>query len=245
MALFKDKFNNSYMKAATLGREITIYVENEADVPFWSKVFKRSDPGKPFRVWPASKEELKRGKQTVLTKAGEVGEFLLLAVDSDYDYLLQAYRISGRMICRNPYIFQTYTYSIENYKCLPESLEDLAVLASYSDFCPFDFTLWARDFSKIIYDFFIYNLLSEKKKDGLFTVEHFAKLLQFDRAPDMEKENLLDSLKEKIDSRLEEVGALYSPEDFNALKEDIERLGVTEDNGYLFVSGHIFYTLLG
>jgi len=39
MSLFDGKFNSDYFKAYSLGRWISVFVENEDDVPFWSRIF--------------------------------------------------------------------------------------------------------------------------------------------------------------------------------------------------------------
>ncbi|TGO02534.1 hypothetical protein PN36_23425 [Candidatus Thiomargarita nelsonii] len=74
---------------------------------------------------------LARGKEEVLKI--QAGEYLLLCVDSDYDYLLQDATEVSKRINQEPYIFQTYAYSIENYKCYAESLRGVCVSVIYDN----------------------------------------------------------------------------------------------------------------
>jgi hypothetical protein len=93
MTKLTDKLNSNYFKARNAlnprkGQIIEIFVENEADVPFWKDIFNRFGQfGIQTKVQPASKESLAGGKKTVLKHADGAGKFLLLCVDSDYDYL--------------------------------------------------------------------------------------------------------------------------------------------------------------
>lgn len=75
----------------------------------------------------------------------ELGRSLIACVDSDYDFLLQGATNTSRKINRNKYIFQTYTYAIENYHCFAESLHEVCVQATLNDRFVMDFNAYLKD----------------------------------------------------------------------------------------------------
>jgi len=136
MSRLLDNIKSDYFKAINslkpkkAAKTIMVYIENEDDIPFWRGVFDRYAPHLHFEIsFPSY--HLARGKEEVLKI--QAGEYLLLCVDSDYDYLLQDATEVSKRINHDPYIFQTYTYSIENYKCYAESLKEVCVSSSLND----------------------------------------------------------------------------------------------------------------
>ena len=96
-------------------RRIVAYVESYDDIAFW--------------------RSLAKGKKMVLMNTlntTELGRSLIACVDSDYDFLLQGATNVSRKINRNPYIFQTYGYAIENFHCFAESLHEVCVTSLIS-----------------------------------------------------------------------------------------------------------------
>lgn len=78
----------------------------------------------------------------------ELGRSLIACVDSDYDFLLQGATNTSRKINRNRYIFQTYTYAIENYHCFAESLHEVCVQATLNDRSILDFNFYLKKYSE-------------------------------------------------------------------------------------------------
>lgn len=79
----------------------------------------------------------------------ELGRSLIACVDSDYDFLLQGATNTSRKINRNRYIFQTYTYAIENYHCFAESLHEVCVQATLNDRSILDFNFYLKKYSEL------------------------------------------------------------------------------------------------
>ena len=170
MTKLTDKLNSNYFKARNAlnqrkGQTIEVFVENEADVPFWKDIFNRfGQPNIQTKIHPASKDSLARGKQTVLKHAAGAGEFLLLCVDSDYDYLFDGATKQSEQIKQNPFIFQTYAYAIENHQCIAENLQQVVLEATLNDNPElFDFTWFMERFSEIVYELFVYTCYYERQ----------------------------------------------------------------------------------
>jgi len=244
MSHLLDNINSDYFKAINnlkpkkAAKTIMVYVENEDDIPFWWGVFDRYAPHLHFEInFPS----FARGKKEVLKI--QAGKYLLLCVDSDYDYLLQDAPYVSRRINHDPYIFQTYAYSIENYKCYAESLRGVCVLSSLNDKEVFDLVEFIKLYSRIIYELFLYSYNLEKQGDDSFTRDDFSKAIKF-----LENVNINDQGSQAINALINSVNDKLSLlkkknplMDIHSIAEELKTLGVNEDNTYLFVKGHIVY----
>ena len=111
--------------------DILVYVEGFEDVKFWHKAFSIGGL-ENVTVVEISKDHIANGKARIISKIenGEIilGPSLLVALDSDYDYLKEI----NQNIFSSDYCFQTYCYSIENYIYNPH---DLLLECSYATNC--------------------------------------------------------------------------------------------------------------
>lgn len=100
-------------------KRIIVFVESEEDISFWRNVLNEFEKQNiDFQIQTPNKN----GKSKAIEKSNElinmsVGEYLIVCVDSDYDYLLQNTQKQSQLINQNKFIFQTYSYSIENLLC--------------------------------------------------------------------------------------------------------------------------------
>jgi hypothetical protein len=137
------------------GEIISVVVENEDDIPFWKYVFNSFNI--KTEISPNSRT-LERGKKAVLKQAEHTGKYLLLCVDSDYDYIFNGSTTDSKTTLENPYIFQTYTYSIENYFCYSTALNQIMIEASLNDNEVFDYVAFFEAYSNLIYELFCYSI---------------------------------------------------------------------------------------
>ena len=139
-------------------RRIVAYVESYDDIAFWRTLLAEfENEERYFQVMLPSATSLAKGKKMVLMNTlntTELGRSLIACVDSDYDFLLQGATNVSRKINRNPYIFQTYGYAIENFHCFAESLHEVCVQATLNDRHILDFpaflTLFADSLSAVL-----------------------------------------------------------------------------------------------
>ena len=170
------------------------------------------------------------GKSNVLKFKEFAARDFILCVDSDYDYLLEKEDLI------NPFIFQTFTYSVENYQCYAPSL--LPILKTFLD-CEavdYDFVDLMNRYSSIVYRLLVYSLFS-MKIDGEFNADKCGQAIGFERLRDIEL-GLID-LVQNIENQCLVLGERYDalPE-FSDFKLRIAELGLTESNAYLFIRGH-------
>ncbi|MGK7878963.1 MAG: DUF4435 domain-containing protein [Crocosphaera sp.] len=100
---------------------VVIYVEGYKDILFWEEIFNKfaSNLTVDIRL-PSNYDNVTIGKARVLNLkqyAQYAFPDMILCVDSDYDYWLKK-----EPIYSHPYIFHTYSYSIENYSIHPSQL---------------------------------------------------------------------------------------------------------------------------
>jgi hypothetical protein len=99
-------------------RDIAVRIESKNDVDFWDFTFKKALPFKRIEFYPQSASGTK-GKSGVMLLKEFADKELVLCVDSDYDYLLQ------NIDLQYPFVFQTHTYSIENYWSFADGLKNM------------------------------------------------------------------------------------------------------------------------
>jgi len=228
---------------------IYIYVESEDDVPFWHRIFKKYASGLIFRINPATRNEA-NGKEIVLDLVCKADATFLLCIDSDYDYLLgeaagEKYRNISKS-GKEDFVFETYTYSIENYKCYAYSMDDLCVRASLNDEYLFDFVTFLRDYSESVYELFLYSIYFEKNKDTQsFCREELGKCVNLidviSSVNDFNAVNLINSLKERVQNKKEEINNLINLNDLESIRNDLEQKSVNKHNVYLFIQGHVIF----
>lgn len=250
MSKLTDKINSDYFESQNAlnrrkGTIIEVFVENEDDIPFWKDIFNGFQI--QTKIFPASKTSLTRGKQEVLKMANEAGSFMLLCVDSDYDYLLNGATNQSKIIKENPFIFQTYTYSIENYKCYAESLDQILVEATMNDNQDFDCATFIKKYSEIIYKLFLYSFFYEKQSqeisgssEHIFTISDFCSIIKLTQNIDFNNNEALDTLSERVNLKIASLPTIEGNTKF-LLEKELNTLGLSPENTYLFIQGHTIY----
>lgn len=239
--------NSKRAEARNLFRKspvIEVFVENEDDIIFWKGIFRSYQIS--VKIYPAIKsvKRLERGKSVVLKKAEQAGKFLLLCVDSDYDYLFQN---DTKGIHSNPYIFQTYTYSFENHLCNPAEMEMMCIRAVLVDEIDFDFVHFFEHYSAIIFDLCTLHLYYKKVEESVFSLKEFHQIIalpQTFKVQDLTKK-ILPQIEKKCLQKVVELVKLY-PIDrlkMNDFLIEWAKLGLEKKKTYQFIQGHFCFDL--
>lgn len=246
----KDNYNSEYVGFANRLKGsagiVEVWVEDEYDIPFWHDVLEANSDIR-FRITPYHNSELNTGKGNILKNVQRLGPNLIACVDSDYDYLLDRNSTFGRLLKTNPYIVQTFTYSIENYNCHPATLGGLCVNATLEQ-TDFDFSLFFRRFSEAIYPLLMWSLMMrDEKMESVLPFSYFREVVDFDM-PVSEKnvEEVLSRVTQKVNRAVKGLAAEYPAmaEKMPELKSRMEKKGVRQDNSFLFINGHILSDLV-
>lgn len=247
----RHNLTSAYLDAATRlspkkkRRRIVAYVESYDDVAFWRTLLSEfEDDEHYFQVMLPSQTSLSKGKKMVLLNtlnADELGRSLIACVDSDYDFLMQGNTAVSRRINKNPFVLQTYVYAIENYLCYAESLHEVCVQATLNDRVLIDFPEFLKRYSRIAYPLFLWNIWFYRQHDTkTFPMHEFNQCVRIQDVTLHQPYRCLDEMRQRVDRKLSELGTCFPQliEQVDALREELEPLGVTPDTTYLYIQGH-------
>lgn len=226
-------------------RRIVAYVESYDDIAFWRTLLAEfENEERYFQVMLPSATSLAKGKKMVLMNTlntTELGRSLIACVDSDYDFLLQEATNVSRKINRNPYIFQTYGYAIENFHCFAESLHEVCVQATLNDRYILDFPAFLKRYSQIAYPLFLWNVWFYRQHDThTFPMYDFNNYVRLQEISLRHPYSALDNMQRAVSAKLSEMRTRFPQhiEHVDKLGEELRKLGLIPDNTYLYMQGH-------
>lgn len=228
---------------------VDIFVEDEFDTLFWRYYFEKYDPSKIYKI-----RTLKNEKQTLCGKESllsyidlsSLGPNKLIAIDSDYDYLLDNYHSYTSDIRNNKYVVHTgNSYSIENIKMIPSLLRDAVYKLSLCSCVIEDIEHLFRSFSNLYYDLFVLHLFSVNQKDNVYDFKLFEDDLDY---LDIDNNLIIkDSTIAQVSDCLEKL-RLYktvNSEEFAKFEKLILLRGVNIENCWQFMKGHCVFEKIG
>jgi len=262
MTTLKDNINSDYLhafnklKSKKAPKTITVYVESDEDIAFWRNIlYLYENQNICFDIQLPSNTSLAKGKNKVMQKSFEIfnhlsinnlGNYLLVCIDSDYDYLLQNYSIYSKIINDNDFIFQTYSYSIENLKCFSESLRNISVSATLNDNVYLDFNELLKTYSNIVFKLFLWNLyfyaIGDFKTFSLTAFCEVIKILENPNIDDHGKKSL-ENIAKRVNQKLAELEINFPDKIAEIIKfgDSLKSYGLHSDNAYLFIQGHTIF----
>ncbi len=224
---------------------IHVFVEGYEDVAFWRGIFDDHErEGLKFEIAVPPREDLAKGKRVLLDMVEESDERKILCVDSDFDFLFDQSTEQSRMVNNSPYIFHTYAYATENFLCYPPSLHNVCVKSTKNDTRIFDFTVFLREYSRIIYPLFIWYALSAvRKSEKIFSLDDFRNSVRINYLEidnNGEAPATLDWLHRQVSKRLHilERDKHEWVSDIIHFERKLVNRGLTRDNTTMFMQGH-------
>jgi len=223
------------------------YETQHRDMQFWQSITNHYAPNViPYTI------EGREGSGT-LTKYLEVLEEsfftdynFCICLDSDFRYLC-----GDSLTQSKKYVWQTFTHSIENHKCIPENLNRLVRERKHNETIDFDFCIFLENYSKAIYEVLIYWLYFQQnnlQQELLMTWPELKKHISLaDRQSKIELSNHAfnetELIKQKAIEHIKSVDIKYKGTiDTKKLKIDLEkRFGINQSNAHFYIQGHIIY----
>lgn len=221
--------------------DAAVHVEAAQDQRFWDTIFHHFLPQRKFhfiahsRTWRGTEAS---GVTQCLSFKPYLGKDFFICIDSDYRYLLQEKDINI-----HNYIFQTYTYAIENHYCAAPGLDYVCKRASGEANGIFNFELFLERYSEIIYELFLWYIHARITFDFTFERWEFYQLISLRRNapyPDIKNNGAseLAFMNEKVQSKLRLLKREYPFTNIEHVRQRMNDLGVRTDNVYLFIRGH-------
>lgn len=250
MKRLSENLTSQYIAAANLlkpksaRKKIVAYVESYDDILFWRTLLDEfEDKEYYFQVMlPSSKTLVKGKKAALMNRLGKgLGQNMIACVDADYDYLLQGTTHTSHQIISSPYVFHTYAYAIENYQCYAESLHQVCVMATLNDRSIVDIPVFMQLYSRIIHPLFIWSVWFYRKHLlGKFSITDFNSVVHLSQVNLQCPEEALDTLSQRVKHKLNWLERHYprARKEVTAMHKELQQLGVTPENTYLFVQGH-------
>lgn len=232
------------MRPTRKKKRIVAYVESYDDIFFWRSVLSEFETDEfGFEVMLPSKTNLNRGKKTaMMNKLGDnLGSCMIACVDADLDYLLQRHTPASQKMLDNPYVVHTYAYAIESYQCYAPSLHNVCVMATLNDRNIFNFEEYLKQYSEIVYELFVWLVWTHREgRFSEFPLSNFNNICSIEQLNVNKPITALDNLRKNVNrkiaylqSHVHEAKGKLTP-----LKQELETLGVTRENTYLFIQGH-------
>ena len=238
---------NAFRPSSSLP-EVIIYVEGWDDVPFWTTCVQPYLDRFRFTIGPLQLPDgnIADGKSHLMANVplSSLGPCMIIALDADYDWIIDNYRPSPTVpslspaIRDNDYILHTYLYSTENYKCHAACLPGIIAKATGVTPGP-ECQAYQSAFSEAVSQLFLIHLVSAHKVDNFYTIRRFVS--------DIDKINLdLNTLQLKPNSRkyltarmneLAPYMASYRSET-DTYEEKLDRLGFDRKKYYMLFKGH-------
>lgn len=243
--------SSDYIEAANKLRSsrspmrIVAYVESYDDIYFWRTILRRFETDQRYFevMLPTRSTHLERGKKAVLmqTVSAMAGKHLIACIDADYDYLMQGRTQISDVMLRNPYIFHTYAYAIENLQCYASTLHEVCVAVTLNDRKVFDFEAYLAGYSTIIYPLFVLHMLfyrTGRYKD--FTMTDFNKVIDPGKVSVNSLNDCLARLEAKVKRKLLSLRSVhdFTHKQLEETAQSLQQLGLVPQNTYLFIQGH-------
>lgn len=244
---FESKANYYASLADGTVFKASIHLEDSVDEIFWKPVFNHIFPGAKFNFIYESESLLGNktsGCEQCLKYKDYLNKQFFICIDSDYRYLLQEAGISAAN-----FIFQTYTYSIENHLCYAAKLNTIAEKCTGVANTVFDFEAFLLAYSQAVYEVFIWHLHFLKQGNNTsFSKEDFNRILSLNGMPGFSINNngeaIINELSTRCKAKVADLKATYPLVNLATEQAHFTALGLTRDNAYLYVRGHNLFDLI-
>ncbi|NDV57890.1 DUF4435 domain-containing protein [Bacteroides sp. 519] len=235
-----------YSNIPTLLRKCkaVIHLEDKTDERFWRPFFERYFPNETFQFLPYSQNEKGNntsGCEQCLKFKPYLNKNFLICIDSDYRYLLQEPNIDI-----DHFIFQTYTYSLENHFCISHGLNLICKLSCKYDNEIYDFEDFLKKYSAVIYELFLWHIALFRNNPEDFNEDEFCSLIKLPHvynSIDNQSDKLLNELKQRVTEKIESLKRTHLQFSLETEKRKYAALGLTEENTYLYIRGHNLFSM--
>lgn len=153
------------LSGRTPAANVIAYVEGEDDVIFWEHVFSNF-PRYKFKVTVNQSYQVNgnypNGKAALMHIKG-LSKEKIVCVDADLDLIVKDYSHYSRRLRRDPFVFNTQYYAMENVLSQPPLLAEVVKTVTGED-AALDFDTLMKSFSNAVFNMFLLYLACVKEK---------------------------------------------------------------------------------
>ena len=224
-----------------------IYVEDASDYSFWEEFIGYHYPNE-YMCRPSSKEgKTVTGKRFLENIYKDANEKIIIAVDSDYDYIASKVQVD-HIFNHNKYVIHTHGFSRESVQLEKDSLDRFFKLCRLTIPNTINLLSFLDNFSEIAFKglakYII--LLNRINYSSIYNSE-------FNSCFNILNEKIVDdnliinkSSIKKIENNIELFfyDKSICEKDLNSSEEFLNSIGINKDNAYRFISGHVLFDLI-
>lgn len=206
---------------------VQMYVEGDDDVMFWKEAVRPYQTKYDIKVVTnkAVNPEQGNGKSILLSMEG-LGKQKVVAVDADFDLIIDDYSTHTDMVRNSPFLVNTTWYSVENI--LLQKTDYISLVEKFS------FAAW---------ELYAYYLATVEAKEESRPIKHYGKMITdfgVQRCADKQdfsefESNYKDKLKNKIES---------CKEASEKMKSKLKLLGYGECDIWKVTRGHYLWNMI-
>lgn len=230
------------LSGRTPAANVIVYVEGEDDVPVWEQILSNY-PKYKFRVSVNRSYQVNgnypNGK-TALMHINGLSKEKIVCVDADLDLAVKNYSPNSMRLRKDPFVFNTQYYAIENVLSQPELLKEVVATVTGEETF-FDFDLFMKRMSNTICDIFrLYLSCIKQKRSMKFSLEDFKEevnKMKFTATMseadfNIQKANCLARMKAQF---------LLHRNSMIQYRKRLKSLGYKERDTYKLMQGHCLY----
>ena len=227
--------------------DAAVHVEADQDHRFWDSMFHHFVPNRRFhfishsRTWSGAEAS---GVTQCLSFLPYLSKDFFICIDSDYRYIMQEKNINIQN-----FIFQTYTYSIENHYCAAPGLDYVCERTTGEKNGIFNFGFFLQRYSAIVFELFLWHIYSRSNLQLQFERWEFQDLISIrhnGHYPDIEDNGAaeLAILKERVEHKLRFLNREFPYVEIEPIRQRLTDLGIGKDNVYLYIRGHNLFDVV-
>ncbi|MQS00080.1 DUF4435 domain-containing protein [Gluconobacter aidae] len=246
----------NYISAYDFDGKGIIYIEDENDKRFWTEVIDDLAKNRyTFKIATnkslgKGSDEIKiRGKGALTKLYDTLNKTVMVAVDSDFDYICPENSEYAKKLSENKFIIHTFSYSTESVIFCEKSIKLISSKIKYDLEVSFDINEEIKKISNIIFESFSMFAYLNNRGSSLESSKQYHEIFHFSTSKEMfldENYNLCSHIineltvksnkkKEKYLKYIEDNGLL---EEYNSYLGHLSSLGLQKDNAYRFIRGH-------
>lgn len=224
-----------------------VFVEDDSDSSFWEEFISQYYPDEyTFRTSSKSNKKV-AGKRFLESIYETASSKIIIAVDSDYDYIAAKDK-PEHAFNQSKYIIHTYGFSRESVQLEKNSLQEFFRRCKWTVSHNIDIIKFLEEFSIVSFDGLAkylvllkrndYNSKYQKDFDSCFNVlnkELVNEELYLDNST-------IYNINTNLNDFFDDKG--ISAADISAEKVFLTSISINKDNAYRFISGHVFFDLI-